>query len=120
MAYTKFGEFMRIQRVKHHEIMGDTAELFNVKLPFISAVENGKKNVPEDWFDIIVEHYDLDKEEQAKLRNAIDESKTQIKFDLSASTNMQRRVAFQFQRSFDKLDEQTANEILKILNKEDS
>ena len=25
MGYTKFGEFMRIQRVKNHEVMADTA-----------------------------------------------------------------------------------------------
>lgn len=27
MAYTKFGEFMRILRVQHHEVMGDMAML---------------------------------------------------------------------------------------------
>ena len=48
MPYTKFGEFMRIQRVKHHEVMGDLANLLDVKVPFVSAVENGKRNVPEE------------------------------------------------------------------------
>ena len=43
MAYTKFGEYMRILRVKNHEVMGDIAKLLGVTLPFLSAVENGKK-----------------------------------------------------------------------------
>ena len=52
MGYTKYGEFIRILRVKHHEVMGDTAKLFDVKVPFVSAVESGKKNVPETWIPI--------------------------------------------------------------------
>ena len=43
MSYTKYGEFLRIQRIKHQEVMGDTAKLLDVSVPFVSAVENGKK-----------------------------------------------------------------------------
>lgn len=43
MAYTKFGEYMRILRIKNHEVMGDLAKVLNVSTPFLSAVENGKK-----------------------------------------------------------------------------
>lgn len=49
MAYTSFGEFVRILRIKRHEVMGDMAKVLNVKVPFLSAVENGKKNVPSEW-----------------------------------------------------------------------
>ena len=44
MAYTSFGEFVRILRIKHHEVMGDMAKMLGASLPFLSAVENGKKN----------------------------------------------------------------------------
>ena len=30
MTYTKFGEFMRVLRVRHHEVMGDVAKLLGV------------------------------------------------------------------------------------------
>ena len=49
MAYTKFGEIVRVLRVKHHEVMGDMAKVLDTSLPFLSAVENGKKNVPVEW-----------------------------------------------------------------------
>ena len=61
MGYTKYGEFMRILRIKAHEVMGDTAKLLNVRLPFVSAVENGKRNVPAEWVPILIEHYQLTK-----------------------------------------------------------
>lgn len=43
MAYTSFGEYVRILRIKNHEVMGDLAKILNVKVSFLSAVENGKK-----------------------------------------------------------------------------
>ena len=116
MSYTKFGEFMRVLRVKHHEVMGDTAELLNCMVPFVSSVENGKKNVPEAWAPILIEHYQLTPEEQTELYHAIEESKTQVKINLSTATNQQRKLAVQFQRSFERLDEKTADAIMKLLN----
>ena len=61
MSYTKFGEFVRILRIKHHEVMGDMAQMLNTSLPFLSAVENGKKNVPSEWLEKIVSYYNLNK-----------------------------------------------------------
>ncbi|MCI8332026.1 MAG: XRE family transcriptional regulator [Clostridiales bacterium] len=119
MGYTKFGEFMRIQRIKNHEVMGDTAKLLDVKLPFVSTVESGKRNVPEEWVSILIEHYNLNSEEQVELREAIEHSKTQVKINLASANNTQRRLAVQFQRSFEKLDEDTAAAIIDLLNKED-
>lgn len=119
MGYTKFGEFMRIQRVKHHEVMGDTAKLFGVKLPFISTVESGKRNVPEEWIPILIKHYNLSATEQAELIDAVEHSKTQMKINLTTASNAQRRLAVQFQRSFENLDEDTATAIIKLLNKGD-
>lgn len=117
MSYTRFGEFMRIKRIKNHEVMANTAELLSVSVPFVSAVENGKKNVPDEWFDILVRHYNLNEGERNELAQAIEESKTQIKFNLSNAKEFQRRVALQFQRSFNDLDEETANALIELFNK---
>ncbi len=120
MAYTKFGEFMRVQRIKHHEVMGDTAALLEVSVPFVSDVENGKKNVPQEWFDKIVSHYCLTNQERVELSSIIDDSKTQMKISLVNKPTYKRSIALQFQRSFDDLDEETAKKIMQILAKEDN
>ena len=135
MAYTKFGEFMRILRVQHHEVMGDVAKLLNVSTPFLSAVENGKKNVPEEWFAILTEHYSLSDMEIAKMKEAAENSKTQVKISiakmkeaaensrtqvkisLSNTEAYQRETALQFARSFEGIDEDTALKILELLKK---
>lgn len=115
MGYTKFGEFVRVLRVKNHEVMGDMAIFLDTTTPYLSAVENGKKNIPKEWKDKIIEHYNLQGEELDALEEAIEISKTQRKIDLKTSTDAQREVALEFQRSFNNIDAETAKEIIKLL-----
>jgi hypothetical protein len=117
MAYTEFGEFFRILRIKNHEVLADAKVFLGVSTAFISSVECGKKRVPSDWFNKITDHYNLSQEEQAELRHAIDNSKKIVKFDLSAASSLQKSVVLQFQRSFDEADEETMKEIQKVLER---
>ena len=117
MTYTKFGEYMRILRVQHHEVMGDIAKLLGVSTPFLSAVETGKKNVPDEWFDILAKHYSLTNNEIVEMKNAAENSRNQVKIVLSKSESYQREVALQFARSFDGIDEDTAEKILALLKR---
>lgn len=117
MSYTPFGEFFRMLRIKHHEILNDASNFLNVSSAYISAVECGKRPVPEEWVPLISAHYNLKEKEIAELKKAIEESKTSIKINLTRSSTAQRTVAIQFQRSFDSMDEKTAKEILKIIER---
>jgi transcriptional regulator with XRE-family HTH domain len=117
MNYTPFGEFFRMLRIKHHEILSDASDLLRVSSAYVSSVECGKRPVPEEWVKIIIDHYKLNEKEQKELADAVERSKTSIKINLSAATYPQRTAAIQFQRSFDDMDDETANEILKIIER---
>ena len=119
MAYTKFGEFVRILRIKHHEVMGDMAGVLEASLPFLSSVEHGKKNVPPGWLDKLTAHYALTESERKELEEAIEESKTQYKISTYQAGYPQRKAAMQFARSFDHMDDETAMKILALLNSKD-
>lgn len=120
MAYTPFGEFVRILRIKHHQVMGDMAKVLGTSTPFLSAVENGKKNVPADWIQKLIVYYDLNPAEKKKLETAIEESRLQYKiFPGNAGIN-QRKAALQFARSFDEMDDETALKILELLRNKES
>lgn len=93
MAYTSFGEFVRILRIKRHEVMGDMAKVLNVKVSFLSAVENGKKNVPSEWAEKIAMAYSLNDSEKDELYQAIEESRTQYKIPAINAGIAQRRAA---------------------------
>lgn len=117
MAYTKFGEFVRILRIKCHEVMGDMAKVLETSIPFLSAVENGKKNVPAEWIDKLISHYELTDDESQELREAVEESKLQYKIMSGNAGITKRKAALQFARSFDDMDDETAAKILELLSK---
>ena len=112
---TEYGTLIKEIRIKHGETMGDMANWLNVKLPFVSAVENGKKKIPDDWLNKISVHYNLCDAERSNLEKAIKESQTNIKLDLRNADVIKRRMVIQFQRSFDNIDDDTAEKIYKIL-----
>ena len=121
MAYTAYGEFVRILRNKHHQVMGDMAKLLGTSTPFLSAVENGKKNVPTNWVQKLTDCYHLTPQEQKELKASIEESRLQYKIVPGNVGINQRRAAMQFARSFDEMDDETALKILELLkNREDT
>lgn len=115
MTEKDYGTLIKEIRYSHGENMADMSEWIDAKLPFLSAVESGKKKVPDDWFDKIVNHYDLSKEQQEELKEAIVESKTMIKINLINVDNDKRRLAIQFQRSFTDLNSDKVKTISNIL-----
>ena len=115
MAYTSFGEFVRILRIKHHQVMGDMAKVLGTSTPFLSAVENGKKNVPVEWIQKLIEYYGLNSEEKEKLETAVEESRLQYKIVPGKAGVNKRKAAMQFARSFDEMDDETALKILELL-----
>ena len=96
--------------------MGDMAKVLETSLPFLSMVENGKKNVPSEWIDKITEHYGLTPNEVCALREAMEESRTCFKINAGSAGDTQRKVALKFARSFEKMDDETANKILQLLS----
>lgn len=112
---TIYSKLIKEIRIKHGETMGDMANWLDVKLPFVSAVENGKKKIPDDWCQKICQHYNLDNNEKKKLEQAINDSQLSMKIDLKNVDGVRRKMILQFQRSFDNISDETAEEIFKIL-----
>ena len=120
MAYTPFGEFVRILRIKHHQVMGDMAKILGTSTPFLSGGETGKKNVPAEWIERLADYYGLSPAERTQLETSAEESRLQYKIIPGNAGTNQRRAALQFARSFDEMDDETALKILELLrNKED-
>ncbi|MDO4650837.1 MAG: helix-turn-helix transcriptional regulator [Eubacteriales bacterium] len=92
------------------------AKKLGTSVPYLSAVENGKKNVPKEWNEKIASIYGLTKEEKEKLKDAIEESKTQYKIPIGDAGLAKRRAVLKFARSFDDMDDETAEKIIELLN----
>ena len=117
MAITKFGEYTRDLRIDRGENLKEMAENLGVSSAFLSAVENGKKQVPKTWYEKISSIYELALKEKEKLRNAIEESKNMLVLNLQNVTQANKEFALVFARSFEELTDEERKKIQGILTK---
>lgn len=113
----KLGEYLRDLRLARSQTLKQMAEELGVSSAFLSAIENGKKNMPEKWYDSLSNKYNLSKSQVAKLRDAAEESSTVIKLNLTNVNSTNRELAVSFARSFEKLSESDSAKIMKILER---
>lgn len=114
---TSVGRFLRKLRIDEGEILRDMARKLGVSPAFLSAVENGKKKVPEAWLPKLKELYSLSSEQIAELKDAIVESSDTIELNIRNASTENRQLAVSFARQFDTLDEETTKKLFNILKK---
>ncbi len=112
---TKIGNFLRKLRLDKQQILKDMAEILGVSSAFLSAVENGKKSMPDSWYPIFKSNYELTDEEMDELRQAAMESQKSISLNLKNASSANRQLAVSFARQFDTMDEATSKKLLSIL-----
>jgi hypothetical protein len=91
------------------------ADKLGVTSSYLSAVEMGKRPMPQEWFTKIITMYELGREQQAVFREAEAHNATSITFDLENSGVFQRETALCFARSFEKLDDASLKHIMELL-----
>lgn len=102
-------------RFRNNENMGDMARWLGVSLPFVSAVESGRKNIPDSWAEKIIAHYDLQGQNAKELEWAIIEHNKDLRIDTSKANEKQRELALEFYKNFGTLSEEKIDEIIQIL-----
>lgn len=112
---TDFGKFLRKIRIDCGEILKDMAEKLNVSAAYLSAVEMGKRNIPEQWVNRISELYGLSEEEKSKLNDAADNSAKSITLNFDNISNSRKETAILFAREFENVDAETLDKIKKLL-----
>ena len=115
---TSVGKFLRKLRIDRGEILRDMARKLGVSSAFLSAVENGKKNMPEAWLSKIEKLYSLTLAQVAELKDAMIDSRETIELNIRNTSSRNRQLAITFARQFDALDEETAQKIFSILKKQ--
>lgn len=113
---TEFGKVLRKLRIDRGEILKTMAEKLNMTSSYLSAIECGKRNIPDDLIQRLSSIYDLSEKEQRGLEEARDKSIRSIEIELSANSEYKRDLALQFARKFYDMDDELAIQILKFLN----
>jgi transcriptional regulator with XRE-family HTH domain len=112
---TEFGQYLRKLRIDCNEFLKNMADKLGVTSSYLSAVETGKRNIPDGWVDRIGQLYELDMVEQDALRVAATNSAKAITMDLSNVQPKRRETALLFARQFDVVDDSVLRDIQNLL-----
>jgi len=118
VSFSRTGKENRLYEMPDYEYCARELKKPGVTKSCLSAVELGKRAVPAKWFDIIVDHYHLKDYPAERIRQAIYESRPQIRILLNGKENYKRDLALRFEEAFDSIDEETADKILLLLKPE--
>lgn len=112
---TKFGKFLRILRLKNNEIIADMSSKLGISISYLSAIENGKREIPDDFANKIINLYSLKGEEIVELNQAIDLSLKEAKINLEDLSKKQRELGLLCARKIKDLSDDDIKKIKDLL-----
>ena len=112
---TAFGIALRKLRLDRGEILKTMADKLEISSSYLSAIEVGKRNIPEDFISRLSELYHLKVEQVQELEEAKLKSQAAIAFGLGEASFAKRETALLFARKFNDLDEETMGKIRSLI-----
>jgi hypothetical protein len=109
---TEFGKALRKIRIDRQQLLRDMADKLGVSSAYLSAVETGKRRIPQDWVSKIASIYSLSCEEQADLQSAADNSVFDVTISLVNASEQKRNAVLSFARALDGLNDEDLKRIM--------
>jgi transcriptional regulator with XRE-family HTH domain len=114
---TEFGKILRKLRIDKGEILKNMADRLNMSSAYLSAIEMGKRAIPDNLVTRLIEIYALSESDIQQLKRAEAESVTQIKLDIEGASFAKKNAALVFARTFEEMDDQTVDKLLAVMKK---
>lgn len=93
---TEFGKILRIIRINSGDSSRAMAKKLNLSPSYLSAIENGKRNIPSDIEKLLCDAYPLSSTDVTKIRKTIVGSCTSIKINLTEFAEKKKRLILPF------------------------
>ncbi len=117
-----FALFCRKIRLENNQILKEMADSLGVSSSYLSAVENAKRKIPDDWFEKITTLYSLNKEKQNELFSIIKQQDLQFNDVFSSDDYKTKQMLISFARKCQEnsITPEKFNEIIKIMEGENN
>lgn len=116
---TELGKEIRKLRVDVDENLSSMAKKLGMSISYLSAIENGTREIPAGFVDRLSESYHLSKEKKEEFVRAEANSASKVSISLSSAIYPQRQLAFTLSRKLKDLSEDDCEEIMKYLGGND-
>ena len=115
---TEYGKILRKIRIDCGEVLGDMAENLEISSSYLSSIETGSRNVPQNFTDLISERYSLQKTIIKELRKAEISNLKEVKLPFNDKISyMRKETAVIFARTFNNINDDDMEKIRAILVK---
>ena len=119
---TAFGKILRKMRIDCSEVLGVMAQRLKVSPAYLSSIENGGREIPDDFITKIVTEYGLSEEQ----KNELEEAKAKVKGAVNVDFTDQKteadcvETAVMFAKDFSRLSVKQVNELKELLKRFES
>lgn len=114
---TSFGIELRKLRIERQELLKDMADALGVSSAYLSAVETGKRRIPQGWISRIAKQYSLDNSQIIALQNAADNSTNEVTIPLEGFSQERKDAVLSFARSLDGISDAELTAIMNSMKK---
>ena len=119
MPVNEYGLFIRKIRKSLNENLDDMSNKLNVSIAYLSALEVGKKTIPQDFAERVAVAYSLNQEQINEMKNSIDISNGKIQIALNSMDNDQRNISLAFARTINTASQKKLEELRKLLESDE-
>ena len=112
---TQLGKVLRIIRINVGDSMRDMASKLNLSVAYLSAIENGKRNIPEKFEELVINSYPLSDKDKETLRQAITDTMSQVKVNITELGDKRKKLLFALTKG--ELDDETIDELVQVVER---
>lgn len=114
---TRFGKEVRKLRIEKGVTLKQMATALGKTSAYLSAVETGRKNLPDSLVDEAIDYFALEGEGVQQLKQAAELSRDEVSIPLTGVSEPKREVATAFARQFPTLSDEALNQIRSLLER---
>lgn len=111
-----FGKQLRKIRIDNNEVLKDMAKKLGITSAYLSAIENGKRDVPKNYVENIVSLYKLNEAAKEELNDAFEKTIKTIVLDVEKYDDNKRELALKFARTFKNMDDERVMDFLHFID----
>lgn len=112
-------KFLAIKRIENNENLFDMARKLDISIAYLSSIENGKREIPRDFFEKIKKNYNLNLSEEEKLKKIILYTK-KIVIDMKELSEDRKDISLRYARKIQSLSEEKLRKLREILWEEEN
>lgn len=114
---TVFGKYLRKMQINYSEILGKMAGRLGISAAYLSAIENGCREIPEGFIEKIAKEYSLSDSQVEELKKAQAQTKGAVDVPLGSQKAEPNYIetAVMFARDFSHLSAEQVERLNRLL-----